>query len=681
MADTWDLEIPSFEGIWFGLAIAPTDDPETGSKPRKLRDMLVASDADAPISQSLEAEVQESWFRGVGLDYDWAPAVDTTDPDYACPAGAATEVAIPGGGGGGIAAIEEYGGDLWMAQGGNGSASTARVLRLTGGVAPFSISLSLGAGEYLRGMVAAQDGSGNARLYAFSSDSGTQNGRVHVWDGASWTSSAAGTFGTNGRGPAIKVVWRGRNGIKNNAIVTKSGPNTISYTVPDSDPMLAASWVEGVPIGTAYELIDLAAARSHVFFSARDNLFDIDEVGNTYGITNHIEQQPRPGNGDAVQYMDGHVFYSTGDGLLMIDVDQDGVIEEIPGHCAPGQYLPTVNCPRGPVTAMTVDGPWLVANVFDTSVSRTSNVFYGRPARKLGIESPNPMIWHGPLLRVEGNYRATRMRTSALSGGLRLWVALIEDSLGTARVVWQSRPTAGSTRWDQRTGGAHRVTTGTASLSTINPYSRIYGLKKTAGDKASRKDLHGHVFGTEGLSFVLAPDGSSTGDGLGTKLVVYNRADATPASTAWGTGVEVLTSPINAVTPTETTAGYALEQRIDFIAPAGGSTPPSIPYLDSVRNSWWEIKPDASIRTADVLYGDLDGYADARQDTHDPDQITAWLQQLMSTGIRTVVRDAWGNRRTVRLMQRFDRETTRTDGRWGKTVRATLYFVDYGEAA
>lgn len=690
MAQGWDLEVTAADGTTqFGLSLAPTYDREGNQQPRTLRDVLVASDADAPLSQALESKIQEGWPRGVGLDYDWAPGVDTTDPDYACPAGAATDVTLPAGGAGGIAAIEEYGGDLWMLQGGDGTLNSARVLRLTGGVAPFSSSLTFAAGRYGRGMVVADDGSGNTRLYVMTSDSGTQNGAISEWDGATWTSTTAGAavgasrtangFGTNGRGPAIKVTWRGRDGIKNNAIVTKSGPKKISYTRPNADPMLGANWVEGVPIGTGYELIDLAAARSHVFFSARDNLFDLDEVGNTPGITSYIERQPRSGNGDAVLYMDGHIFYSTGDGLLMINVDQDGVVQEIPGNCAPGQYLPTINCPRGPVTAMCPDGAWVAASVFDTSSTRTSNVFYGRPSAKLGVDSPNPMVWHGPLLRIEGNYRVTRMKTSALSG-LRLWVASIEDSLGTPRVSWMSRPSTGSTKWDQATGGTHRVTTGAAG-GTLQPYARMYFLKETAGDKASRKDLHGHVYGTEGLSFTFALDGSSTNDGLGTKLVAYHRADAAPASTAWGTGVNVLGSPTYAIAPSTTVAGYATEQRIDFFAPSGGATPPAIPYLDSIRDTFWMIAPDTNVRQAEVVYGDVEGLAFARESTYSPDTITAWLQSLMSNGLRTVVRDPWGNRRTVRFLQSFDREVNpNTGGTWKKQIKAVVRFVDLGAA-
>src|SRR5690606_21879964 len=90
--------------------------------PKTFEAILAAANADAPFSDLLQADVQEGWPRGVGLDYDYAPGLDTTDPAYATLAGAATNVSLPAGGGGGIAAIEEYGGDLWFFQGGDGTA-------------------------------------------------------------------------------------------------------------------------------------------------------------------------------------------------------------------------------------------------------------------------------------------------------------------------------------------------------------------------------------------------------------------------------------------------------------------------------------------------------------------------------------------------------------------------------
>lgn len=664
-----DIELQLADGSWAPLMLEAqyAQDEEGTPLPKTVQGAVAASDADAPISDALVPLVQESWFRGVGLDYDFAPGVDTTDPDYACPAGAATDVALPGGGAGPIVAFAQYGADLFMAQEGSGS-TYGRVLRLTGGTGSVSSVLAPATNKYCRGLVVAENGSGALRLYAMFSDGGIQNGEMYAWDGSAW-SSVSGSFGTNGRGRAVVVGWRGRDGLKNTAIVTQSGPRKISYTRPNADPMTgSASWIEGVPISTTGELRDFAVSRGHVFPGATDGLFDLNEVGDTPALTSYISEQVQPGNGDAVQYLDGAVYYAFGRGLLKINVEQDGLLSEQPGQCAPGAFLPVEQCPRGYVTAMTTDQGWLVASVFDTT-TRTSSVFYGKSREQLGIESPNPMIWHGPLVYFLSDYRVTRMRTSALAGDLRLWIASIGDNSGTPRLSWVSRPLAGTTLQDQYAGGAHRVTTGAAG-GTLQPYARMYGLKPTWDDKASKKDLHQHVVGTRGLHAAS-----------GTKLTVYTRADPDPGSATWGTGDDVTTGPTQTITPTTVTSGYALQQRIDFFAPDGGATPPKIPYLDSLRTTAWKTAPASNVLTLTVTYGDgvTDRYG-GRDESWTPDSITAGLVAL--TGARTVYRDPHDARWNVRLRQVLDRvETVGTGGPYNKRVTARLQLLVIGAAA
>lgn len=674
-----DIEIQALDGSWIPLTLEVKTDDKGNILEKTLQEVLAAANADAPITDELQAIIQESWIRGVGLDYDWSPGVDTRDPEYACPAGAAVDVAIPAGtgGAGGIAAMAEFLGDLYLAQGGNGSANTARVLKVdktTGVITESLLPAVFGASEFLRGMVVADDGGGTTCLYAFSSDGGTQNGRLHRLTGGVWTSTPlppnVASFGTNGRGPATRVVWRGRDGIKNNTIVTKSGPKKISYTKPNSDPMLPASWIEGVPIGTAYEIIGFAASRGHVFIGARDNVFDLDEVGNSPGLTSWLDQGIMFGNGDSVQYLDGRLFYSTGYGLAMINVESQGVLEEQPGRCEPGWYLPVDSCPRGPVVAMTTDQGWLVAAVFDTSSSgptpRTSCIFWGKAAATLGIQSPNPMIWHGPMMLIANNYRPTVMRVWTGAGQYRLWVCSIEDTTAAPRLSTLSLPQAGTTLKDQQSGGTHRVTTGNAG-GTLQMYSRLYGLPDTVKDKASRKDIHQVVVGSRGFSAANQA-----------QVTIYTRADPDPGSTVWGAGTAATVSPITTIAAPSITKGYALQYRVDFLATLGGATPPSIPYLDSLRITYWRVAPSTDAWTLPVMYGDgVMGIKNGVNDSRSPDQITALLQGVL--GERTIIRDRQDRRRRVRMRQFFNREITLGEiGPFGKLVVATLRLDDLG---
>jgi len=668
-----DIEILAADGqTWVPVMLQQTVDDKGVPQDRSLTEALAASDNDLPLSDVLEPDVQESWFRGVGLDYDWAPGVDTTDPDYACPAGAATDVTLPGADSATIVAIEEFNGNLYMAQEGLAAGTGfGRVLEIVGGTGAPTASITLTAGEYMRGMVAAQDMNGNVRLYAFSSDGGVQHGRVHQFDGTIWTSSplfpAAGSFGTRGKSRATTVYWRGRDGIGAQRIVSISGPRTISYTKPNTDPLLPASWVEDIKVGTASELNDVTAARSHVWFSARDGVFDIDEVGNTPNLAGFAAQSALSQvGGQAVLYSDGSVFWSWSAGLTKINVEQDGVLQEQPGFCAPGAYLPVEGCPRGGVVAMCVDQGWVVAAVFDGQ-SRWSAIFYGKSRGQLGIESPNPMIWHGPLLLLTGNYRVTRMRPSMLSGGLRLWVASVNDTTGVARLSWLSRPYAGTTLQDQYTGGTHRVTTGNAG-GDLQPYSRLYLLPKSYGDKASRKDLHQIIVGSRGFDPLKQA-----------QATVYSRADPVPGSTTWGAGTAVPTGPTYTIAAPSITEGQTLQLRIDFLATLGGSTPPSIPYLDSLRSTYWRTSPSTEAVTMTIAYGDgVTNREVGYDDRHSPDEITALLQAVM--GRRTQIRDPLDRRRYVRLRQFFQRSVTLPffQGGYGKTVLAVIRYDDLG---
>jgi hypothetical protein len=663
-----DLEIQAADGSWVPLMLKERTDDRGDDLERTLAEVLSASDNDAPISDALKADIREGWSRGVGLDYDAAFGVDTLDPDYACPAGAATDVTVSAGAGA-IIAMEEFVGNFYVARIGDGTVGSAKVIVMVGGTgAPTDITPSgLTAGHYIRGMCVGLDGSGNVRLYAFSSDGGTQNGQVHEYDGASWTSTAAGTFGTNGRGVTKTVMWRDRTGVNGMRFVTLSGPRKISYTKPNSDPKLANSWVEGVQIGTAYTLKTLAASRGHIYFGATDDLWDMDEVGNTIGLTSYIREQVQGINGTAVQYFDGSVFYAFGRGLLKINVEQDGLLSETPGQCAPGAFLPVEHCPRGYVTAMTTDQGWLVVAVFDTA-KRVCGIFYGRSREQLGIESPNPMIWHGPLVFLRNNYTVTQMRTSAVAGDLRLWIASVQDALGTLKLTWVSRPLAGTTIQDQYAGGAHRVTTGNDIGQDSQPYSRLYLLKTTNGDKATRSDLHQIVVGSRGLP------------GTGASLTFYARADPAPGSDTWPSGTAVTTGPTAAITPSAVTQGQTLQYRVDFMALNGGATPPIIPYLDALRVTRWDLAPSTDAWSLEIEYGDgVLNLENGRDESRSPDDITTALQGVI--GARTVIRDPLDRRRNVRLRQFFQRDVTITSGTYGKRVAATLRLDDLGAAS
>lgn len=679
-----DFEIQNADGTWFGLSLAPTFDREGNQEPKRFSDLLAASDADAPVSEALASSVKQSWGGGVGIDYDFAPGVytrsgiwddDDDEPErlgYACPAGAVTEITVPATAASGpIVAIVQYGSDLFLAQEGT-SGNAGRVLRIVSPYTACTQTLILsGAGRYLRGLVVAENGSGGLRLYAMSSDSGLQNGEIHEWDGTNWTplSGASGTSmgAANGRGPSEKVEWRGQDNIRNNVIFTVSGPRQVAWTRPGLDPRAGtASWVEGVRINTTGQIRAVGGSKGHIYVATDDNVYDIDEVGNTVSLLRYGAIET--GNGGALHYLDGSLFYATGDGLLKIDVGRD-LLQEDPGQCRPG-YLTGAEIPPGYTTALTSSDGWLVNATFDPSSStRQSLVYWGKARESVKVvNTANPMVWHGPELVVTGDLRVTAMLPASL-GSKRLWVAVVDDATNTTpKILWQSLPRSGDPLQDRIAGGAHTFCSDTGSGS-IQPYSRIFGLRQSGKDKGSRTDIQAVTIGSTGL-------------GGGTKLVSYVRADparnstdGAPGAASWGTGTDITTMPVQTYSPA-TTNGYAVQQQIRFVS--GSTTTPA--FLDLLRLTYWKIVPDANVRTVDVVYGDAPDRSNVTPSTHAPDTITGWLEDLMSNGTRTTVRDPSGDRWTVRLRQVFPRETTtNTGGRWKKQVRASLQLVKLAE--
>jgi hypothetical protein len=666
-----DLEIYDPElAVWWPFSLADEFSDDGVKLPKTTTEALFGAEADAEIRKRLHPQVQEDWTGGIGISYDWAPGLYAgRSPGYICPAGAATDMTVPAPGNDQILYWAEYGGDLFCAQAGADGVGTGRVYRSVGGSGAFAASLTLGANEYVRGLLVADNGSGTELLYAFSSDSGVQNGRMHSWNGTAWTSTAAATFGTNGRAAAALVFWETDDGIGAHRIVTISGERTIAYTVPHADPMLAASWVEGVRIGGSRgQLRQIAAAKTHVYVSAEDGLFDLDELGNSPNLLNYVGQMVQPGNGYAVQYHDGAVFYSLGAGLDRVIVEQQGMLQETPGQCGPAWGHRAENPVTGMVTAMCVDQGFLVAALFNQS-TRESYICYGKSRAILGIESPNPMIWYGPEVVLTSNYRVTSLHVSSLvSGSRRLWIGSITDDDLTARISWVSLPLSGAPLQDIYSLGGHKFNTGQAGGS-LQPYARLYLLLDTWEDKPSLKILHQHALGTRGLSIV-----GGVNDGIGTKLVEYDRADPLPGSTSWGTGTDVTTSPSQTIAPSSPNPvkGYEIGRRIDFISPNGAASTPKIAILNSLRTTAWIVAPSFSVRTVDVHYGaGVVNLANARSGAFDPDYITERLDAIIRYG-PTTMRDRRNRRWTVKLEQAFGQVQTFHDEPPGVTVRAKL---------
>jgi hypothetical protein len=646
----------------------------------EIREALVASGAGLPLSEWLEPKIIEDWFHGIGLAYDVALGCDTfSAPGYVLPAGAATDVALPATNNSGtrIVAFSDFGSDLFVAQRGSGAANTARVMRSVGGSGALTDSLNLGANEYMIDLLAARDqASGTYYLWASSSNVSGSSGRMHRWDGATWTSTAAATFGTNGRNRMVRVFWEGEDGVGDWRIVTlSSNQGHISYTRPGSDPMLAASWVELVPVGAGEGMGEMTAAKRHVWVVSPENVYDIDELGNSPALTSYTTKHR--GNRLSCFYHEGFVYRSLGQGLDRVRVDQGPIIQDTPGLCSPGWgtraesewlsgYSSCIGAYLGGILCATFSAP----------LSRVG-IFWGKPREAVGIESTNPLIWHGPFAVCLTGYDISRLHitsTSADPPSNRLWVAIQSTNQTDQPLLsWISLPGAAGAMTDLRSAAGHTFSTGTTGGGSAywQTFCQLWGLSETAGDKGSMKHVYQQTVGSRGL-----------GDPAGTKLTVYTRADPVPALVpAWGTGVDVLAGPTADITPS-TTSGHKIETRIDLFSPNGAASPPKPAILDSLRTTFWRTAPDLDTFTLEIAYGDgvygLDN-------THWPtigrsvqwttDQIIA-----MCRAGRIVIRDRQGNRRSAKLKHFYERTASQHDGTYGKTVTGVIVFADLGAA-
>lgn len=671
-----DLEILAADGTtWVPLMLRTAYDADGNELPKTFQEELSAVTADSPLGEWLEQYVQQYWGQGSGVGYNAAPGCNTRlgverspygPVGQVVPGGAATEVAvtIAGASFSRITAIVEYDGDIYVSQAGDGNATTARVMRSAGGTAALANVLALGVNEYVRDMIVSDDGSGTGHqvLFVSSSDgSGYEagaNGRLHKYDSATglWTSTAAALFGANGRNALAKVFWQTEDGVGANRLATISGPNTIAYTLPNQDPMLAASWVEGVLVNTATGLLSLAAARHHVWAGANDGLFDLTAFGDTPNLIGY--DIPRHDlTGRHIKYFNEYVYMSVANTLHRVYVGTPGALQARPGPCGPGWGTAARNTHQGPVTCIGEDQGCLVVGTYNFATLRGA-VWYG--IESSDPASKNPLEWHGPEIVANTDlYAQELMVTSTGAGsGMRMWLASTTVTPGVAPWLgYVSVPLAGSSLSDLLSGGGHQFAKGDG-VGAWNATCQLRSLPITLGDGVAVKISNEQGIGTEGLEDSLT----------GTRLATYLRADPDPNSDAWGTGATVISGPVQNNIPA-TTSGYRLEYRIDFF----GSSTATPPVLNAVRYTFFRRAPSFLTYTLDVEYGD--GVAD-REDGHDgaisPTTITTLLQGATGAG-RTTMRFPDDSRYTVVLRQSLAGPVTLVpNGAYGKRVASRL---------
>lgn len=679
----WDIEITTPAGDVIGLMLDYPDGYADGDD-LTLDSALSAAATDTPVSQRLTSRVQEDWSRGVGLDYNVAPGVETNIPGYALPAGNSTAVAVPTGGGSvfindnPIVAFCEFNGVLLAVQQGRAATYGGRILRSsdgtgTGGGAFAAATMTtfagnpyITAGEFMQDIIVADDGAGTQVLFASSVDA-SNNGRLHksTDNGANWTSTALGySAGTNkGRKRMATQFMQTADGATGNRLVAITGANTIGYTKPDSDPMLAASWVEDIKIATKGILVEIVAARRTFWITdSYGKVFYLDELAHSASLTDD-DSTAQTGNGAACLYLDGYVYLSQGRAYRRVRVGEGNVLNEFPGNCAPGYGTRArSDMLRGYPTAVCHD-QGAIRLAIHNPTTHTSAIYRGVPREIVNVDAPQPFVWTGPEFHWSADYKVTRMIVTApvSTGDMRLWAASQSVAGGTARITWFHIPISGSSLDDLISGGPMKFATGTGSGADpfTQQLTRLELLPDTWDDKASNKILYQIDVSSEG------PLDANT------KLTLQARADPAPSSTSYTSLGDITASPTQSKTLPSVTQGHKTQLRVDFFAPNGTASTPTVPVLDSLRELAWKAVPSVRVVNLPVRYGDGVG-PDERSSERDPDTITGQLET--ATGSTTVT---YRTRTSLKWTAKLDqvmpvRESLHNGGTWGKTVHAQL---------
>lgn len=668
-----DLELLLADGAtWVPLHLAwprGQDGTPIPGAPKSIEEALGSSDEDIAVSDLLAVKSIEDFSGGMGVDYHEAPGVYTRTEGYAIPAGAATTVTVTASNNSNspIVAIRQYGSDLFAAQTGDGTANTARVLRSTDGGTTWTNSLNLGANRYVRDLISFRTTAGASVLFASTCDATDPdpggNGILYYWNGAAWSVASSNFGAANSRQRMATEFAVDQDGVGYWRLVAISGSKTVAYTRPNptvNDIMTAGGWIEGVRVETGANLLRIAAKRRHWYLTAADGVFDLDEQGNSPNFTNYTETLIHGANGLAAIAIGDFVYPSLGQGLDRIYIGDGQVLQEDIGQCGPGQLTRArTKWTHGWVTELYQDQGYIVAAVHNP-ITLESGIFWGVPREKVGVKTRNPLVWYGPEIVMTGGYKVTAMRSMSPSNDdLRLFVAAFKSG-SAPQMAWVSLPISGAPLDSLISGGKHKFATGSAvtfGSGTIQPYSRIHLLDEAFGDRAANKIIYQHTINSEGLSIV-----GGVNDGIGTKLVLSDRADPVPGSTSFSSTVDITTSPAQTVSPSTVVAGNRLELMISFISPNGAASTPKVGVLDAVRMTAWKIAPSVKVRTLPVEYGaNVPGHAMVTDDPRGAEWITEQLLGLTQVG-RTTLRDRLDKRWTVKVHQAIGFRTGYHDG-------------------
>lgn len=428
----------SLGGIGLFLGSAP--DPTTGLDMPAVIDGLFSPTEQQSVSD--EPATWDDWSLGMGYTqlvksrggYSYALGACTRVPGMVLPAGGQTEVDLTSFG---LAADEtivdatDFGTSLYCLT------SENHVLRMNSS-GTWSLDGTISATGFEGQSILAFNG----ELYASGGTGGIVK-RLTSPVGDDYWADDTTNYGTAPVYKMCKVYWVVA-GLGSYWLVGVFGPNRSYFRRTDGDPLDytddvdPGAWSDDTQIGdTTYPIMSLAASNRVVGFVKTNGIHRVDSRGYAPNLTTYWEDVVDDVNGIASAVFNGRVVASHLTGLDLVDISDMARLDE-PSWCQPGHTRPNGTPIFGRATFITVSQGWILAAFWNGS---TSYLLYGKEPAKLGIDSGDPLIWHGAEAWWPGEI-VTWMKVSSKSGRPYLYVGTADYDTGEPHLYRIYHPSA-----------------------------------------------------------------------------------------------------------------------------------------------------------------------------------------------------------------------------------------------
>lgn len=439
--------------------------------------------------------------------------------------------------------------------------------------------------------------------------------------GGTWTASADLVAPIVGGASLASVWWQARDGSGAQRLVA-GGSVTVRHCIAGSNPLLNASWVTPINVGTTGDgnIRRLVAAPLRVFVIKDGGIFDVNEL-RAPNRTPYWTEQMGYASPQAALLYDDYLYSARQFGIDRLYVGNEQQ-QRVPGECGVMFGLQDGTPVRGVTTALATNNGWLLAAVYNPD---TGTVYIGRGKDRnaLKVDCPNPVVWHfaeHAILPSEENAQwvycnAMKVAGPVSAGGLyrfttNLWMGLSYSVSGTRYVAldYAPLPAAGGPLSVMASGGTYEAV----------PSATLYLTAQNWDDDQANKSVRRYDILGSRLSATRT-------------VQLYSRPDGDPTTltdqSTW-TSQGIATSDATSITPTTAALGRSIGLQAVLTTPSPYTSPPILNSLApraAVRREVFDVRYVWVVMERD--YPLVDGQPDASDPDSTFDTITALQSQ------------------------------------------------------